>query len=77
MSGYDTETGHQAPTQLPPRVRFGNDLENQVIPFAWAEKGLCWLYKNRKDVFAEMMAHIMDLDVTVKMQRSRANGHQS
>lgn len=65
-----------APSQFPPRVRFG-DADTQELPFLWAEKGLCWLYRERRDVFADMMLFVMDTGLrTGRLSRkSASNGH--
>lgn len=55
----DTEPLTDRPHSLPPRVKFGKG-DSQEIPFLWAEKGLCWLYEHRRQVFADMMLAVMD-----------------
>lgn len=37
-----------------PRVQFGG-RETQTMPLEWAAAGLTWLYRERPQVFAEMM----------------------
>ena len=56
------------------RVRFG-PRPSQEIPAEWAEKGLCWLFQNRRQAFADMMLHVMDTGFATKNERgSKANG---
>ena len=63
-------------TQLPPRVKFG-PRDNQEMPFLWAEKGLCWLFENRKQAFADMMLAVMDTGFsTSRAPKNGSNGHR-
>jgi hypothetical protein len=67
------------PAPAPPRVRFG-DGDTQVIPFDWAEKGLCWLYEHRRQHFADMMLAVMDTGYMTGNARKNSvkgagNGH--
>ncbi len=55
------------------RPRFG-DLPNQEMPFEWMEKGMCWLYAERRQVFADRMLHVMDTGFsTASGTRKRRN----
>jgi hypothetical protein len=63
----------ETPVLAPPRMRFGPQ-DTQELPFDWAEKGMCWLYKERRAVFADMMLHVMDTGLVAK--RTRANGQR-
>jgi hypothetical protein len=65
----------QAAAQLP-RVRFGS-ADTQEIPWDWAERGLCWLYEHRRQVFADMMLAVMDTGFqTGNARKNAANGHR-
>lgn len=64
--------GGQATIQHKVPVRFG-DRPTQELHHESAEKGLKWLYANRRQAFADMMLHINDLDFTTK---PRANGNR-
>ena len=59
----ETLNGQVQTPDLAPRpvthVHFGLK-DHQEIPLEWAEKGLCWLYENRRQAFADMMLAIMD-----------------
>lgn len=55
------------------RPRFG-DQPNQEIPFEWAEKGLRWLYRERRQVFSDMMLHVMDTGFSTARERKSSNG---
>ncbi len=57
------------------RPRFGTQ-PNQDMPFEWAEKGLCWLYQERRQVFADMMLHIMDTGFSTGRERRNGNGQR-
>lgn len=71
----DNAEGAQLTPAAPPRVKFG-DADTQEIPFEWAEKGLRWLYQNRRQQFADMMLHVMDTGfATGRERKSGANGH--
>jgi hypothetical protein len=67
----------QAPaTAQLPRVRFG-PADTQEIPAEWAERGLCWLYEHRRQVFADMMLAVMDTGFqTGNARKNAANGHR-
>ncbi len=56
------------------RPRFGSQ-PNQDMPLEWAEKGLCWLYRERRQVFADMMLHVMDTGLTTRPARN-GNGQR-
>lgn len=63
--------------QPDPRVRFGT-ADHQDMPMQWAEKGLCWLYEYRRQVFADMMLAVMDTGLsTANRRRDGANGRPS
>jgi hypothetical protein len=58
------------------RVKFGPG-DTQEIPLDWAEKGLCWLYENRRQAFADMMLSVMDTGMqTGNARKNAANGHR-
>lgn len=59
----DAESLTDRPHSLPPRVKFGT-RDSQEMPFLWAEKGMCWLYEHRRQVFADMMLAVMDTGFT-------------
>lgn len=67
----------QAPAAAPPsRVKFG-PADTQEIPLEWAEKGLWWLYENRRQVFADMMLDVMGTGFqTGNARKNAANGHR-
>ena len=58
---------------LPPRVRFGK-ADTQEIPFLWAERGLCWLYEYRRQVFADMMLAVMETGFATSNRRNGSSG---
>ncbi len=62
------------------RPRFG-DLPNQEMPFEWMEEGIRWLYAERRQVFADMMLHVMGTGLstasgTRKRKTAALNGQQ-
>jgi hypothetical protein len=66
-------------TLFPLRVKFG-PADTQEIPFEWAEKGLCWLFENRRQTFADMMLDVMGTGFSTGNARKNAvkggsNGH--
>lgn len=68
MDDQHDETG---PGSGPGRLRFGTALPTQEMPWQWAEKGLCWLYENRRQVFADMMLAVMDTGFSTARARGR------
>ena len=73
-------TADQAPERhanfLRAPVKFGQ-ADTQVIPFDWAEKGLCWLYEHRRQTFADMMLAVMDTGfMTGNARKNATNGHR-
>jgi hypothetical protein len=59
-----------APETAPVYVKFANGPTDE-IPLDWAQRGITWLYANRRQVFADMMLHIWDAE-----RPKRANGNK-
>jgi hypothetical protein len=73
---YAAAVAPDAAPAPPGRVRFGPG-DTQEIPLDWAEKGLCWLYEHRRQVFADMMLAVMDTGFqTGNARKNAANGYR-
>ncbi len=66
------EVTHDVIDRTPPRINFG-DGEAQNMPLLWAERLIRWLYKERKQTFADGMLHVMGTGFTTRNER---NGHR-
>lgn len=60
-----------------PRLKFGTK-PHQVIPFEWAERGLCYLYEHQQKAFSDMMLAVMDTSFkATEISKKTANGRPS
>lgn len=67
MDDHEYATDNPLPVMAHPPVRVPYaDGESNDMPLLWAEKGLRWLYKERRQTFADMMLAIMDTGFTTK-----------
>ena len=70
---FNGQASELAAPPAPPvtHLHFVEGNDGKVWPLDWCEKGLCWLYEHRREVWAEMALAIHDCDIPTRRRASK------